>query len=118
MNHASRTLAEDFAAHWISAWNSHDIEAILSHYGDDVVFLSPVAAQRTGNGRVIGREALRSYWSAGLTAQPELQFELDKVLIGFQTVTVLYRNHHNQTVAETFEFNDHGKVVSAYACYG
>ena len=82
MNHASRTLAEDFAAHWIGAWNSHDIEAILSHYGEDVVFLSPVAAQRTGNGRVIGREALRSYWSAGLTAQPELQFELDKVLIG------------------------------------
>jgi len=61
MNDASCTSAEDFAAHWIGAWNSHDIEAILSHYGDDVVFLSPVAAQRTGNGRVIGREALRSY---------------------------------------------------------
>ena len=89
MNNASRTSAEAFAAHWISAWNSHDIEAILSHYSDDVVFLSPVAAQRTGDGRVIGREALRSYWSAGLAAQPELQFELDKVLIGFHTVTFI-----------------------------
>lgn len=118
MNSASHTSVESFAAHWISAWNSHDIDAILSHYVDDVVFLSPVAAQRTGNGRIHGREALRSYWSAGLTAQPELQFELDKVLVGFQTVTVLYRNHRNQSVAETFEFNDSGKVVSAYACYG
>lgn len=118
MNNASRTSAEVFAAHWISAWNSHDIEAILSHYSDDVVFLSPVAAQRTGNGRVIGREALRSYWSAGLAAQPELQFEVDKVLIGLQTVTVLYRNHRHQSVAETFEFSEAGKVVRAYACYG
>ena len=113
MNKASRTSAEAIAAHWIGAWNSHDIEAILSHYGDGAVFLSSVAAQRA-----VGREALRSYWSAGLAAHPGLQFELDKVLIGFQTVTVLYRNHRNQSVAETFEFNDHGKVVSAYACYG
>ena len=33
-----------FANHWIKAWNSHDLEAILSHYAEDIVFLSPIAA--------------------------------------------------------------------------
>ena len=42
---------------------------------------------------------------------------LDKVLVGFETVTLYYRNHRNQSVAETFEFNDSGRVVRAYACY-
>jgi hypothetical protein len=118
MDNESPRAAEAFAEQWIDAWNNHDIDAILSHYVDDVVFLSPVAAQRVGNGRVSGREALRSYWCAGLAAQPQLRFELDKVLIGFETVTICYRNHIKQSVAETFEFNESGKVVRAYACYG
>jgi ketosteroid isomerase-like protein len=33
--------AERFAADWIAAWNSHDLDVILSHYADDVVFHSP-----------------------------------------------------------------------------
>lgn len=117
MNNSLRSAAESFAAHWIDAWNRHDIDAILSHYVDDVVFLSPVAEQRIGNGRVIGLDALRSYWSAGLAAQPQLRFELDMLLVGFESVTICYRNHRKQSVAETFEFNGSGKVVRAFACY-
>ncbi|OXE36283.1 MAG: hypothetical protein CGW95_08650 [Phenylobacterium zucineum] len=29
---------EAFAAHWISAWNNHDLDEILRHYGSDIVF--------------------------------------------------------------------------------
>ena len=36
-----RKWAERFAAEWIAAWNSHDLETILSHYADDIVFRSP-----------------------------------------------------------------------------
>lgn len=28
-------FAEHFAHEWIEAWNSHDLEAVLSHYSDD-----------------------------------------------------------------------------------
>ena len=117
MDTFSHDAAEAFAANWLDAWNRHDINAILSHYADDVVFLSPVAEQRVGNGRVVGRDALGRYWSAGLSQQPLLQFELEKVLTGFETITICYRNHRGQSVAETFEFNQSGKVVRAYACY-
>ena len=35
--------AREFAGHWISAWNAHDLAAILSHYSNEVVLTSPVA---------------------------------------------------------------------------
>jgi ketosteroid isomerase-like protein len=34
-----------FADDWVNAWNSHDLEKILSHFAGNVVFTSPVAAQ-------------------------------------------------------------------------
>ena len=37
----SREFAESFAAEWIEAWNSHDLDRILSHYTDDFVMSSP-----------------------------------------------------------------------------
>jgi len=106
-----------FAEEWVAAWNAHDLERILSHYAPDIVFLSPVAEKRLGNGRVTGIEALRSYWSAGLASQPDLSFELDGWLAGCQCLTILYSNHRGQKVAETVEFGAGGKVVRSYACY-
>lgn len=110
--------AATFAAHWIDAWNRHDLEAILSHYAEDVVFLSPVAHRRLGDGRVVGIEALRHYWGLGLASQPDLRFELTSVQVGHRCLTLQYRNHRGQSVAETLEFDDAGKVVRGYACYG
>jgi ketosteroid isomerase-like protein len=106
-----------FAADWIAAWNSHDLDRILSHSADDIVFLSPVAQARLGNGRVVGREALRAYWSGGLAAQPGLKFEPEAVLVGHEGLTILYRNHRGQAAAETFEFGPDGRVVRSFACY-
>ena len=31
-----------YAEQWVQAWNAHDIEAVLDHFSDDVVFTSPV----------------------------------------------------------------------------
>lgn len=109
--------AAEFAAEWVSAWNAHDLDRILSHYADDIVFLSPVAKKRMGNGRVTGIDALRSYWSLGLSSQPDLKFELKQALAGHDTVTLIYRNHRGQDAAEALEFNGDGKAVRSYACY-
>jgi ketosteroid isomerase-like protein len=37
--------AQDFAKHWIDAWNAHDLEEIMTHYEDEVELTSPVAAK-------------------------------------------------------------------------
>ena len=43
-----------------------DVEAVLAHFHDDVVFSSPIAARLLPDslGVVRGKEALRHYWTA------------------------------------------------------
>jgi hypothetical protein len=110
--------AAAFAAEWIEAWNSRDLDQILSHYAADIVMLSPFAEKIVGNGRVVGQGALRAYWAEALARQPQLQFELVGVRVGFESLTILYRNHREQQAAETFEFGRAGKAVRSFACYG
>ena len=38
-------FCEKFATEWIAAWNSHDIERIMSHYDDSLKFSSPKLAK-------------------------------------------------------------------------
>jgi ketosteroid isomerase-like protein len=110
--------AQAFAAEWMDAWNSHDLERIVSHYADDVVFLSPLAQRIVGDGRITGLGPLRVYWARALGAQRDLHFELIRVLAGHDCLTILYRDHRGEDVAETLELGDDGKVVRSFACYG
>ena len=43
------TKATEFAASWVEAWNSHDLDRIAAHYSQDVVFSSPLV-RTTGGG--------------------------------------------------------------------
>lgn len=110
--------ARAFAHEWIEAWNAHDVDRVLSHYAREIEFLSPIAQRRVGNGRVEGIDALAKYWRGALAALPYLKFELETVLLGHECLTILYRNHVDQRVAETVEFGPSGKVVRSSACYG
>lgn len=107
-----------FAVGWIAAWNAHDIEAILSHYAEDIEFTSPVAQAFIGEGRVRGLVDLRAYWARGLSVNRALHFDLLHILHGDGFLTLLYTNERNQMVAETFEFDGRGRVIRACACYG
>ncbi|MEZ5997236.1 MAG: nuclear transport factor 2 family protein [Hyphomonas sp.] len=115
----SREFAEAFASDWLSAWNDRDIDRILSHYADDVVFHSPRIALVMGNdaASVTGKKALQAYWTEALAKAPQLFFALDDVLVSSDAVTILYTNHREQQVAETFVFNEDGEVRLSVAAY-
>lgn len=119
MSALTREFAEAFARDWLSAWNDRDIERILAHYGEEIIFHSPRISRVMGNGAmsVFGKKALRDYWTKALGLAPQLFFELDEVLTGSDTVTILYTNHREELVAETFVFGPDGKVVRAIAAY-
>ncbi|HET9958796.1 MAG TPA: nuclear transport factor 2 family protein [Polyangiaceae bacterium] len=108
-----------FAAEWIAAWNARDVDRVLEHYAEDVRFSSPLVASIAGEptGSLTGKPALRAYWSKALASLPELRFTLVDVLAGVNTVTLYYRGHRG-TVAETFHFDEAGRVRAANACYG
>jgi len=114
-----RNKAEAFARAWLAAWNDRDIDRILSHYSDGVVFHSPRIAHVLGNGApsVAGKAALRDYWTEALKRAPELFFELEAVLTSSDALTLLYTNHREERVAETFLFDVHGEVREAVAAY-
>ena len=100
-----------FAQAWVQAWNAHDVDGVLAHFHDDVVFTSPVAARllpETG-GVVRGKPALRDYWLTALGALPDLHFELVAVYEGESMLVINYRNHRGQLVNEVLSFD--GELV-------
>ena len=111
--------ARDFAHHWVQAWNSHDLNAILSHYADEVTLISPVAARILDDpsGQVVGRDALRAYFARGLEVYPDLRFELVDVMWGLSSIVLYYVNEKGTKTGEFMEFDTGGKVVRVVANY-
>jgi hypothetical protein len=112
--------ARQFANNWIEAWNSRDASRILSEYSDDVVYQSPLIAQRgfSEDGVLIGKENVRAYVDKVLPNYPNLRFELSGVAAGVNSVIVFYRNvARNVRAAESFLFNRDRKVIEVRCHY-
>lgn len=103
---------EGFAAEWIAAWNSHSIDAIMSHYAEDVTVKSPflVEAVKGSGGTVSGRETLRAIYSKAFQKYPDLKFELIRVLASTESVVLHYKSVENLLAAETFVLGEDGKA--------
>lgn len=106
-----------FAEAWEAAWNSHDLDRILAHYADSIVFRSHKAVRLVGAGELRGKGALRDYWARALAAQPNLSFVVVDVLHGHGMMVITYRNQNDVLAAETLRFGPDGLVVEASACH-
>lgn len=111
--------AHEFADHWVSAWNSHDLDKIMLHYSADVVLVSPVAAKILSDpsGVLRGTETLRAYFKRGLEAYPNLKFELIDVLWGVSSIVLYYVNQRRTQTAEFMEIDAALKVTRVVANY-
>ncbi|MBU3625532.1 nuclear transport factor 2 family protein [Polynucleobacter sp. JS-Safj-400b-B2] len=111
-------FANQFAGEWLSAWNSHNLDLILSHYADDFEMISPYIVAITGepSGTLQGKKAVGQYWATALAKYPGLYFDLRQVLIGVQSVVIYYQGISGMA-AETFIFNQEGKVMKSIAHY-
>jgi uncharacterized protein (TIGR02246 family) len=112
--------AQRLAEEWYAAWNDHDLERILSHYSDDVVFVSPFAVEIAGraDGRLEGKEALRAYFGAALERFPDLKFEPIALMVGIDSLVLHYRSVQNLLAAELMVVGGAGFVTEATAHYG
>jgi steroid delta-isomerase-like uncharacterized protein len=111
--------ARNLAAHWVEAWNSHDLAEIMSHYAEDVVLVSPVAARILNDplGTVKGKDALRAYFKKGLEAYPNLKFDLLDMMWGLSSFVLYYVNQKGTKTGEFMELDSSGKVVRVVANY-
>lgn len=113
-----RGFADHFAADWIAAWNSHDLDRILAHYHPDFEMSSPhiVAIAGEPSGRLRGRAAVGAYWAKALARLPDLHFRLIGCYLGADSVALHYQGVRGPAV-ETFFFDPQGLVVRAAAHY-
>ena len=115
-----RPEPQAFAEAWIAAWNAHDLDVILSHYAEDIVFTSAVSTRFTGDpaGRIVGKAALRDYWGQALAAYPDLQFTLRGVYAGPDGVAMRYfSSRTGADVVEVARFGEDGLVRDSAAYY-
>ena len=109
---------DQFATGWATAWNAHDVEAVLSHFAEDAVFTSPVATRVVpGSAGVLrGKAAIRDYWATALRGLPDLHFEVLGSYAGVDTLVINYRNQRGGLVNEVLTFAD-GLVVHGRGTY-
>jgi hypothetical protein len=111
--------ADALARDWIEAWNDHDLERIIAHYADDVVFSSPFVRKigASPSGAIVGRAALRAYFTAALARYPTLTFRLQAVFHGINSLTLLYQSVNGLLAAETMIVNQHRRIGCVLAQY-
>ncbi|MEH7888280.1 nuclear transport factor 2 family protein [Elizabethkingia meningoseptica] len=111
--------ANEFAKAWIDAWNSHDLDVILSHYADDIEITTPMIKITLGgsDGSLKGKEAVGAYWKKALEKIPDLHFELYEVTEGVNSVGLYYKSVMNKKAVEVMFFNPEGKVNKMIALY-
>jgi len=87
---------------WIDAWNSHDLDRVLSLYADDTEMTSNgiVRLGFTVQGSVRGKQNLRAYWSRALALLPDLRFTLIGLFTSPNSLVVHYSNERGQTICE------------------
>ena len=107
------------AQEWCDAWNRRDLDAIMQHYSDDVELSSPIIIKRWGiaDGWLRGKAKVRENFSIGVKA-PNLHFELVDVLLGVNTMCVVYRRENGALVTDLIELDAKGKGRRVVACYG
>ncbi len=86
------SLNKEIAFKWISAFNVHDLEKLLSLYADDAVHFSPKLKIRKpeSNGWVKGKAALREWWADAFKRLPSLHYELQNMVTDDEQVVMEY----------------------------
>jgi ketosteroid isomerase-like protein len=110
-----------FAERWVSEWNRKDVEAMLTHFSDDVVFASPRAQAIVGSSRVEGKAKLREYWTRAISRVQAIHFALDQVISDGDRVGIVYVaeiDGRRMRAVEFLEFGDDGLIHEGEAMLG
>lgn len=118
----TRLTPESARAHaeaWCDAWNRRDLDAVMEHYADDVVLVSPLIVKRWGieDGRLEGKQRVRENFAIGMRTEG-LHFDLVDVLVGVGAMCMIYRRETGALVSDLVEVDDRGRGVRVIACHG
>ena len=110
-----------FAEGWVSEWNRKDVEAVLTHFSDDVVFTTPRAKAIVGSCRVEGKTNLREYWIRAISRVQTIHFALDHVIGDGDRMGIVYVaeiDGRRMRAVEFLKFGDDGLIHVGEAMHG
>ena len=115
----NRTIAE----RWFAAFNTHDLEALLSLYADDARHFSPKLKVRKPEteGLIRGKDALSNWWRDAFDRLPTLRYEPVKFTADEDQVFMEYIRHvdgeEDLRVGEVLEIRS-GTIVFSRVYHG
>jgi len=97
---------------WIAAWNSLDLERVLSLYAEDCEMTSEriPALGFDPSGTLRGKDALRAYWGKGVALLPDLHLTLLETFVSPDSLVVLYQNERGLRICEYLRLDAAGKI--------
>jgi uncharacterized protein (TIGR02246 family) len=102
---------------WIAAWNSHDLERVLSLYAEDSEMTSdkiPVFGFDS-SGTLRGKDKIRAYWGTALKQLPNLHFDLIDTYVSPDSIVVFYQNERGAKICEYLRLDAEGKIKQGSA---
>ena len=102
---------------WIAAWNSRDLERVLTLYAEDSEMTSDKipALGFDASGTLRGKDSIRAYWAKALSLIPGLRFELIDTYVSPDSIVVFYQNERGARICEYLRLNAEGKIVQGSA---
>lgn len=115
----TKPVAKRFAEAWLNGWNNKDIEAIMQHYADNIIFSSPfiLKANINSTGTIRGKNDLKVYFAQALEKNPDLHFELVDTMVGSNSITLIYKRKGTMLAAEVMLLNEKGEIAEGMSHY-
>lgn len=117
------TANEAIGRAWMAAFNAHDVPRLIALYDERATHTSPKirALHPETAGMLLGKEALRRWWSDAIARLPGLRYELLTVTANADRVFLEYLRHAPgeppMPVSEVFEVRD-GKIAASRVYHG
>ncbi|MBA9073710.1 ketosteroid isomerase-like protein [Flavobacterium gossypii] len=114
---------QSIAFKWFDAFNSHQLEQLLSLYDDEARHFSPKLKIRKPetNGFVEGKQALREWWQDAFERLPSLHYKVTSLTANGDRVFMEYiRNvdgEDDMLVAEVLDVKN-GKIIASRVYHG
>jgi predicted SnoaL-like aldol condensation-catalyzing enzyme len=103
---------------WFEAFNTHNLEKLLSLYDDEAEHFSPKLKVRhpETNGLVKGRNALHSWWQDAFERLPSLHYKVTSLTANSDRVFMEYirivDNEAEMLIAEVLEIKENKIIAS------
>ena len=114
---------EQIAREWLDAFNTKNLEKLLSLYDDNAEHFSPKLKirQPETNGLIVGKNAMEIWWQEAFERLPSLKYQATSLTANQERIFMEYirkvDNEEDILVAEVLEIKE-GKIIASRVYHG